>query len=184
MSKEGLLYNAFQTYDTLPPIKIIKNYTDTADTGDDYLCSIVYGIPIEKKDESIYLIDVLYSSEPMEKTEQWTASLIERNKVNLTDVESNNGGRGFARVIDKTTPVNCSVQWFHQTQNKEARIFSQSATVNRRIVMPSDWRVRFGKFAEHLTTYKKNFKANKHDDIPDTLTGIIEKNSSSGFVIV
>lgn len=41
---EGLMYREFQTYDTIPYYKDSekKNYTDTADTGSDYLCSICY----------------------------------------------------------------------------------------------------------------------------------------------
>ena len=47
-SKEGLLYgDNFKTYDTpASPDEIIRkaNYTDTADTGTDYLCSICYDV--------------------------------------------------------------------------------------------------------------------------------------------
>ena len=40
---KGRLYSSFKTYSgELPLFKRIDNYTDTADTGDDYLCSIVY----------------------------------------------------------------------------------------------------------------------------------------------
>src|SRR5690606_7119195 len=43
ISKEGLLYSSdFKTYKHLPELKIVKNYTDTADSGDNYLCSVVY----------------------------------------------------------------------------------------------------------------------------------------------
>ena len=45
-SREGLLYgNSFAEYDALPrDIVRYGNYTDTADTGDDYLCSICYAV--------------------------------------------------------------------------------------------------------------------------------------------
>ena len=55
-SAEGLLYKPFKTYSTLPDLKIIKNYTDTADKGKDYTCSIVYGVGFDKK---YYILDLL-----------------------------------------------------------------------------------------------------------------------------
>ena len=171
-SAEGLLYTRFKTYDQLPELKIIKNYTDTADTGQDKLCSIVYGLSLSETDKHIYIKDVLYTDEAMEKTEPKTIDLLNKNNVNIANVESNNGGRGFARVVDKGTKTN--VQWFHQSSNKEARIFSNSATVNNRIVMPKDWFLRWPEFYSDVTKYKKLFKANKFDDAPDTLTGIVE----------
>ena len=43
---EGLMYREFKTYDVIPPCRKEEmcrcNYTDTADTGSDYLCSICY----------------------------------------------------------------------------------------------------------------------------------------------
>ena len=41
---EGLMYGEFKTYDIIPYAASMKrkNYTDTADTGSDYLCSICY----------------------------------------------------------------------------------------------------------------------------------------------
>ena len=61
----GKLYSSFKTYTTLPEngtaFKNIKNYTDTADTGEDYLCSICYGV----YNKEAYVLDVVYSKEPM-----------------------------------------------------------------------------------------------------------------------
>ena len=174
-SSEGLMYSKFKTYKESPDFKQIKNYTDTADTGQDKLCSIVYGVSLSGGDNHIYILDVLYTSEPMEVTEPLTVELLNRNKVNVAMIESNNGGRGFARVVEKE--VNTVIKWFHQGNNKEARIFSNSASVSNRIVMPSDWFLRWPEFYNDLTKYKKLFKANKFDDAPDALTGIIEQET-------
>lgn len=171
-SKEGLLYSKFKTYEQLPELKQIKNYTDTADTGQDKLCSINYGLPLAESDNHIYILDVLYTDEPMEVTENKTIELLNRGIVNICNIESNNGGRGFARVVEKG--VNTVVKWFHQSNNKEARIFSNSAQVNNRLVMPKDWFLRWSNFYNDVTKYKKMFKANKFDDAPDVLTGIVE----------
>lgn len=174
-SKEGQLYTQFSTYDALPSLKIVKCYVDTADTGQDYLCGIVYGVGFDKK---YYVLDVLYTQEPMELTEKYVPEMLIRNKVNLCDIESNNGGRGFARVVDKSTPNNIQINWFHQSGNKESRIFSNSALVQNNILLPKGWHNRFPLFFDHVMSYKKSFAANKHDDAADCLTGVIEKNVS------
>lgn len=172
-SKEGLLYSEFQTYRDLPDNVIMRrNYTDTADMGDDFLCSIVYD---ETNDKKAYVIDILYTQEAMEITEPSTASLLKRNKVNTADVESNNGGRGFSRKVQDLIPSTIKVKWFHQSDNKEARIISNSATVMETVIFPEDWQVRWPVFYTHITKFKRLFKANTHDDGPDTITGIAEK---------
>ena len=43
------MYSDFNTWESLPELKIIKSYTDTADLGKDSLCSIVYGVPVNKE---------------------------------------------------------------------------------------------------------------------------------------
>ena len=116
MAKEGLLYTLpFLTYTELPQ-NIVKryNYTDTADTGDDYLCSVCY---VVDNHNTIYVTDVVYSREPMEVTEQLVADMINRTSTRVADVESNNGGRGFARAVAARTPL-AHISWFHQNGNK------------------------------------------------------------------
>lgn len=177
ISSEGLLYSKFKKYSHLPELKIVKNYTDTADTGQDMLCSIVYGIPLSTIDNLIYVIDILYTDEPMEITESKTVELLNKNNVKQCKIESNNGGRGFARVVKAQT--SCYVDWFHQSKNKEARIFSNSASVTSRIVMPSNWHIKWPNFYNDVVRYKKLFKANKTDDAADVLTGIIETETEN-----
>ena len=77
-SREGLLYaSPFGEYEALPrDIVRYGNYTDTADTGDDYLCSICYAVDT---DGLIYICDVVYSREPMEVTESLVAEMLCRN---------------------------------------------------------------------------------------------------------
>ncbi len=169
-SREGQLYGPFKTYNTLPVHNGVYNYTDTADTGQDYLCSINYA---KGQDGFAYVTDILYTQEPMEKTEQWTIDLLNKGQVSRADIESNNGGRSFARVVKEK--VNRTViKWFHQSGNKESRIYSNSSMVQEKIIFPSDWSVRWPEFYNHVTRFKKMFKANKHDDATDTLTGIVE----------
>lgn len=174
-NKEGNLYGEFETYKKLPDNVVVrKNYTDTADMGTDYLCSITYD---ETNDNKAYVIDLVFSQKPMEVTEPMTADLLSRTNTRETTVESNNGGRGFARKVDELTPRGCHITWFHQSKNKESRIISNAATVTQSIIMPDDWSSRWPEFYSHVTNYKRVFKSNQYDDGPDTLTGIAEKLS-------
>lgn len=180
-SREGLLYgNNFREYDKLPrDIVTSACYTDTADAGDDYLCSVAYSVDT---DGVIYITDVVYSKESMEHTESLVAAMLTQAKTRQVYVESNNGGRGFARALQRLLPK-VKVEWFHQSGNKEARILSNSATVLHNIRMPKDWHLRWPEFYAHLTTYRRLFRANRHDDAADALTGIVEREvteSSSG----
>ncbi len=169
---EGLLYgDQFQTYESLPH-EVVRcgNYTDTADAGDDYLCSVSY---VVDADGVIYLTDAVYSREPMELTERLVAEMLCRSGTRSALVESNNGGRGFARAIQKLAP-SVRVEWFHQSANKQARILSHAATVVHNIRMPHAWRQLWPELHLHLTTYRRQFRANRWHDAADVLTGIVE----------
>ena len=180
---KGRLYNEFKTYIDLPKEKIVKisAYCDTADTGDDFLCNIIYA---DCKD-SAYILDVIYTKEAMEITEPLVAEAYKKFNVNVADIESNNGGRAFARNIERITRdkgnYKTVVKWFHQSGNKIARILSNSAWVNANIYMPVDWKNKWSEFAKDIISYQKEGK-NKHDDGPDALTGVAEKcNKISGL---
>ena len=173
---KGRLYSEFKTYVDLPKEKIIKiaSYCDTADTGDDFLCNIIYA---DCKD-SAYILDVIYTKEAMEITEPMVAEAYKKFNVNIADIESNNGGRAFARNVERITRdkgnYKTVIKWFHQSGNKIARILSNSAWVNANIYMPVDWKNKWPEFAKDIISYQKEGK-NKHDDGPDTLTGVAEK---------
>lgn len=173
---KGRLYGEFKTYVDLPKEKIVKiaSYCDTADTGDDFLCNIIYA---DCKD-SAYILDVIYTKEAMEITEPLVAEAYKKFNVNVADIESNNGGRAFARNIERITRdkgnYKTIVKWFHQSGNKIARILSNSAWVNANIYMPIDWKNKWSEFAKDIISYQKEGK-NKHDDGPDALTGVAEK---------
>ena len=176
-TREGLLYgDGFATYTTLPK-EIVRyaNYTDTADMGDDYLCSVCYAVD---SDGVIYVTDVVYSREPMEVTEKLVSQMLNHSATRVATIESNNGGRGFARVLQRLCP-DVRVEWFHQSDNKEARILSNSATVMHSIRMPEGWNRRWNEFYNHIVTYRRMFNSNRWHDAADVLTGIVENSSGS-----
>ncbi len=167
------LYTVFKTYDKLPPAHYIMNYTDTADEGDDYLCSIDY----QMYNSEYYILDVIYTQEPMEVTEPAVAEMMTKDNVGNANIESNNGGRGFARNVQKELKelknTHTKVNWFHQSENKIARILSNSTGVMNNIYFPINWEDRWPEFAKHLKHYVRTGK-NEHDDAEDCLTGVYE----------
>ncbi|WP_234407835.1 phage terminase large subunit [Anaerosinus massiliensis] len=174
---KGCLYTSFKTYEgTLPQFKYIRNYTDTADEGADYLCSINYGVTFS---DDAYILDIIYTKEPMEVTEPLLAKMLFKDRVNRSDIESNNGGRGYARSVERILKnelkSNHTVfRWFHQSKNKIARILSNSTWVMEHIYYPADWKNRWPEYYKAMSTYQREGK-NKHDDAPDATTGIAEK---------
>ena len=174
---EGLMYNTLRTYEALPlEPGLRKNYTDTADTGSDFLCSVCY---IETK-VGMYVTDVLYTDKPMEYTEPKTAEMLMRNKTQMAKIESNNGGRGFARNVERNVrmlggPVGRGMRFvsFRQGANKKVRIFTRSAEVQNLIFFPVGWELRWPQFANAVRGYRKVGR-NGHDDAPDVLTGMVE----------
>lgn len=183
---KGRLYTSFKTYDgALPVFKEIRNYTDTADEGSDFLCSINYGVTFANE---AYILDVLYTKDPMEDTEPGTAELLFNRKVNRALIESNSGGRGFARAVirilrDKFKSNHTIVKWFHQSKNKKARILSNATWVMEHVYFPVDWRNRWPEYYDAMIKYQREGK-NKHDDAQDTTTGVAENTSSGGSVSV
>jgi len=181
-SKEGLLYTPFKTYKDSAEIGLLTgkgNYTDTADQGDDLLCSVCYD-KIRGRDENgkinifIAITDMVYTDEPIEITTVSVPMMINRNETRYANVESNNGGKSFSIIIREKLRL-CRVNWFTQTKNKESRIITNSGLVNYHIIMPFDWETRFPRFYKDITKFKRKFNANDHDDGADVLTGIIEK---------
>lgn len=179
---EGLLYGKFKTYREIPYTNraVRKNYTDTADTGADRLCSIDY----VETEIGNFLLDVTYTDAPMEETEPQVARMLTRDGVTVANVESNNGGRGFARNVEWQLRIMgndvTEVRWFHQGANKEERIFTRSAEVMNLTYMPEGWETMWPEFHKELAGYRK-FGKNAHDDGADALTGTVEKRGAFDY---
>ena len=172
---KGRLYAEFKTYGNRSNYKKIWHYCDTADTGKDYLCSIVWGETLDGYQD---VLDVIYTQQPMEYTESAVANQLINFKVNTSRIERNNGGRSFARSVREKVKGKCAaaISDFFQSANKEARIYSNSHWIEQYVRMPSDWRTRFPDYYKAMTTYQREGK-NKHDDAPDATTGIAETMS-------
>jgi predicted phage terminase large subunit-like protein len=179
---EGLMYeNPFKEYEIIPATRRHKrkNYTDTADTGEDYLCSIDYA----ETEIGNFVLDVLYTQKSMEYTETKTAQMLTKDQIEKAVIESNNGGRSFARAVESQCRIMenglTRFTWFHQSNNKQTRIFNNSAAVNNLTYFPKGWETRWPEFYRHVTNYMK-VGTNAHDDAPDALTGTIEERKRVG----
>lgn len=180
----GKLYKKFKTYSEQPAyLPTIKSVVDTADEGSDFLCSIVYA-PLPA---GIYILDVYYTQHGMEITESKTAVQIKSFNVQECRVESNAGGRSFARNIERISRENQNWQttfsWYHQSKNKQSRIFSQAAEVQNMIYYPVDWEIRWPLFARAMKAYLSE-GGNSHDDAPDAITMVVEAEKLSSYQII
>lgn len=186
---KGQLYTSFKIYEDVPRDKTgkplftaIRSYTDTADEGSDWLCSIVYGV----YNKEAYVLDIIYTKEPMEVTEGLVAAQLYQHQVSLAKIESNNGGKGFARAVkrilkEKYGSNRTKVKWFHQSQNKIARILSNSTWVMDHIYFPTNWKDKWTDYYEDMNKYQREGK-NAHDDGPDATTGVAENIEKAGGV--
>ncbi len=168
------LYTSFKFYKELPTLNAIYTYCDFADKGQDYLCSITFGI----NNMEIYILSVIYTQLPPEKTEQMVAKQLYDNKVNLARFEGNNGGRIFAKnvqdILIRDYKTNATtIKTFHQTKNKEARILSNSTWIMEHVYFPENIYVTNPEFFNHLKQFQRSMK-NAHDDAEDALTGVVE----------
>ncbi len=183
---KGTLYKSFKTYDEIPKNMFgnykfteIKSYCDTADTGDDYLCNIIYGV----LNREAYILDVYYTKDHMEITEKEVAKRLTEFKVNNALVEGNNGGRGFARQVERNMRElgnhKTIIRTFHQSNNKNARILSNATWVMEHIYYPSNWHNKWNEYFVSMKEYQREGK-NPHDDAQDATTGVAENIIEAG----
>lgn len=179
----GRLYQKwFKTYTDIPKddrgnalFEQICAYCDTADRGDDYLCMYIYGV----YDHQCYILDAYFTKDGMEITEPEVAKRLYNFKVQKAFIESNNGGRGFSRSVerllrDKHHYYKCFIDMFYQSKNKKARILGSATWVQENVIFPAGWEVKWPELHNDLYKYQKEGKA-KHDDCEDALAGLYEK---------
>lgn len=179
----GRLYNiGFQTYKDVPRddkgqslIEEVCAYVDTADQGDDYLCCIIYGLFRGQ----CYVYDVYFTKEGMEITEPEVAKRLFEHKVNKAYIESNSGGRGFGRSVerilrDKYHWYKTYIDLFTQTRNKKSRILSSATWCQNNIKFPIGWEVKYAEFYGDVMSYQKEGKM-AHDDAEDVLAGMYDR---------
>jgi predicted phage terminase large subunit-like protein len=169
----GRLYGTFQTYKELPSSeKYIKAICDPADEGTDYLASVVY----TEHDKKAFIIDIIFTQEPLEVTEKLIVDQVIKHGVDEWIYEKNFGGKSFGKNIRSALQEKecyIPIRGYTQTQDKQARIYSNSTNVMRQIVMPDGWEYAWSGAYKHITNFNAEDN-NLHDDIEDVLTKIVE----------
>lgn len=117
--------------------------------------------------------DIILTDEGTDVTYNSVPTQINMNGSQKVWVESNNGGQQFGKTIQKK--VKASVELFYNGSNKEARITTNASAVMQSVIMPLGWEKRYPNAYQKLTHFLRTFKANAHDDLPDALTGLVEK---------
>ncbi|MGN0772859.1 MAG: phage terminase large subunit, partial [Candidatus Ventricola sp.] len=179
---KGALYQSFATYAAIPretasgapviPQRVC--YVDTADTGADYLCAVAADVV----EGEAYVLDVIYTDAPMEKTELDVAKMLYDLRVQECIIESNNGGRGFGRNVERILWERfhwrgCRITPRNQRDNKQARMLTHSGFIEHHVKYPEDWRKRWREYAQAMIRFQRKGK-NAHDDAPDATTGLAE----------
>ena len=171
---KGKLYERLLTWSELPKYNKVYSLTDTADKGEDYLVTLPYVI----NNGDVFILDIQYDNRSMEYTEDECTDLIIKNEVTEAEFESNNGGRGFSRNIDRKLRekkyYKCNIKTYTQTKNKESRILASASWVSNHIYFPPNWESKYKEAYKNISTFQKQGK-NKHDDIEDVLAGIYER---------
>ena len=178
---KGRLYNSFKTYEKIPTdaynnplFEGIYSYCDTADTGDDYLCNIIFGV----YNLEAYVLDVIYTKEPMEVTERMVAEAIYKHRPIQARFEANHGATAFPRAIGRIFQNEFNynftkINYFYQRKNKKARILTNATWIMDHVYFPVNWKDRWPEYYKAMTTFQREGK-NAHDDAPDATTGVAE----------
>jgi predicted phage terminase large subunit-like protein len=98
--------------------------------------------------------------------------------VNYARIESNNGGRGFARNVqriahEKYGNTRTRYKTFTQSKNKNARILTGSTGVMNNVLFPAGWELLWREYWRDMTKYQR-VGTNAHDDAQDATTGVYE----------
>lgn len=175
IDKKGALYTNLKQYTELPDnFEQIVAFIDPADEGQDYLAGIVAG----KYNGYLYILDILYTQEGSEKTEDVLVDMLIKYDVSICKIEKNGAGNIYARNIKnklwnthrRRKPL---IQVFHNSKKKIVRILANAVQVQNNILFPPDVHIKHAEAWNHLNQFSRLGK-NKHDDIEDALTGLYE----------
>lgn len=190
---EGRLYQPFKTYiEKSDWGTYVRSgcYVDVADEGDDWTAAIAYDVyksPNEAWNEQTKRFEPIlfalvtgieFTDANTDVTSVTVPRLINETGTQKAWIESNNGGAQFEKVVRRK--VKAMTVPFYQGGNKESRIVTNAPFVNQSVIFPFGWETRWPKAYEHLTGFLRNFSANRHDDIEDCVTGILEKELAEG----
>ena len=184
IEREGMLFSKdeLRYYSSLPknedgttkaPDYIIA-VADTKDKGKDYgvlPVGYVYGY-------DLYLEDVVCNNGKPDIVEAQFIDILLRHKVKLCRFETNTAGGKIAIKVDKEVKErggNTHITTKYTTSNKETRIQVNAPTIKNRVLFKYnfDRTTAYGLFMSLLVSYVLSGR-NKHDDVPDAMSLLME----------
>jgi len=154
-------------------------FIDTADEGDDYLSMPIIEFFTESKKG--YLIDVIFNRVNLTTNEPIIIQRIKDYDLDFLVVEINREGSYFVNSLKRQLSVPIYGQ-FNST-NKITRIMAQSGFIIEHFYFKKNPPIgsEYHKFMTNLTTYLRTGNS-KHDDAPDSLSGVC-RTIRSKFVL-
>jgi len=143
-------------------------YVDVADEGSDNLSA-----PIGRNiGTDIYITDVLFTKENSEITEPLLVDKLKVNDVKYCRIEANNMGGIYARNIRAMSKT--EIYTAVSTGNKHTRILMDAGFIKRNCLFLSEeyQSKEYKAFIAQLTEYLKA-GGSKHDDAPDSMSGLV-----------
>lgn len=185
IERDGQLYDPLelQRYMDLPedaPDAVIA-VCDTKEQGTDYLC-----MPIAYKyGNSLYIEQIICDSSNVEVLEERVSDAVINHKITNLCIESNRGGTIFARAVEqkvKEKGGRCSIVTKWNQQNKETRIITRAGIVKSTFIFrdESTYDREYKRAMSFLTGYTQAGK-NKHDDVPDAMSMLVDFITESGI---
>jgi predicted phage terminase large subunit-like protein len=155
---------------------------DLADKGEDFYCMLIASII----NQEIYIIDCIFTQEPIDKTEPLTIGMLDKHEVRNCRLESNGAGEMYCRSLKKKCREHGIYTKFDPvftTANKETRILLASGQIKEHIYFRKDYEYnsQYSKFMDQLTSYALQGK-NEHDDAPDTVTALLDMVLKNGIL--
>ena len=181
IEREGILYNndALKRYLNLPMDEegnvlkpdAIFSVCDTKDTGKDYNAHVC----IKQYGNKYYLDDVVFKNIDPGALDYLNADMIVRNKVQMSQFESNKEGSRTANEVERIVTEKgwfCHFTKKYTTQNKETKIIINSPWVLEHVYFkdPSMYELQsdYANFIKFLCSWTQLGK-NTHDDAPDVM---------------
>lgn len=151
-------------------------FVDVADSGEDNH-SVPFGKLLGNK---IYIDEVVFTKEATEINVPLTLEATNRNKPEFMQVESNFGGTMYVQLmrINPDIKMNGTTALIPitATSNKHTRIITLSGFIKEHFVFLDSSEYEKGSdydlFMRNLFSYSKKKGATKHDDAPDSATGL------------
>jgi len=169
MSSRNLYKNGFAMFNEWDDKSKRTIIMDIADKGSDF----VAGISFIPNGEFYDVMGHFYDSTELADIEDKVVNWIKSQNANIVFVEANHVGNYFSRNLrKKLSGEGIIIKTFNTVSNKEARIKAGSWWIQEFVRFHKS--LKATEFFRQLITFQQDFKANKHDDVPDVTTGIYE----------